>query len=156
MSAENGITTGLSEKASTVCWISCHGCKGEVGIPEDWNQNSVECPSCGERVIVSGQILYRPPSVKPVGPVVDSAQLAVTTPSLELQRKADLTLTWGVVSIVLGWTIIVPLIALCVYLETSDLAKKEQVPTPGKSMTGLILALLFGIVQGLAVISKAF
>jgi hypothetical protein len=72
-------------------------------------------------------------------------------PSVELIGEADHVLIWGIVCVLLGWTVIVPLITLDRYSSASKLAKEEGVPTPTKATIGLIIALLFGIAQVLTV-----
>jgi hypothetical protein len=59
----------------------------------------------------------------------------------------------GLSCIVLGWTMIVPFITLVIYLECSEEAGKEKIVTPGKAKFGLVLAVLFGVVQGFMIIS---
>ena len=132
-------------------WTRCNGCQGEIGIPADWARPTVACPRCGQTVQASGTILYRA-TLGPSPPPIPS----VKHPSLELVRKSDTTLFWGIASILLGWTILVPLIATCVYMETSDVAKKENVSVPVKATSGFILAIQFGITQGIVVVKGLF
>jgi hypothetical protein len=144
-------------------WIKCVGCGGEVGIPSDWSASTVECPKCGLSVQVGGGILYRPPA--PVQrpelfrrPDSDSSSpspqpVRQSSGSLYLAGKAQATLILGVMSVVLGWTFIIPFIGCAQYLDTSTQAEKENVPVPGKATAGLILCLIFGIAQTIAVIS---
>jgi hypothetical protein len=40
-------------------WIDCQGCDGEVGVPPDWNEHILNCPSCGASVQVKRTLLYR-------------------------------------------------------------------------------------------------
>ena len=143
-------------------WLKCSGCRGDIGIPSDWVQSTVDCPQCGTAAHLPGRVLYRPAADgQPTGsheprpscstPVVPpSARRA----SLELGRKADGALTCGILSVLLGWTVLVPFVGLCFYNEALTLAKNERVPVPGKATTGLILSLLFGIAQGLAVLIR--
>jgi hypothetical protein len=96
-------------------------------------------------------------SSAPASPPPSAPRLTVSTPqqsaSLELSRAADKAMIWGILSIILGWTIIVPIICLCIYAATCEQARKEHTPTPTRATVGLILALLFGIVQGLTMIA---
>ncbi len=177
LSAESVARTSPSED---YWWIECVGCGGDVGTPLDWKETSVECPECGYSVQINRRVLYRPPvrsapaqSPEPTRkdhpdrvhvplPVRTAPDVPATTTtvasaiqktqSVELGRQAERTLIWGIASIVLGWTFIVPICCFCSYSETSEVAKKERVPVPGKATTGLILSLLFGVVQGIGVI----
>lgn len=142
-------------------WIKCRGCGGEVGVPSDWEGPGVECPSCGLTVQVQGRVLYRPPASSPPN-VAAAAQPPTRTqpltsfpksPSLELGRQSDWTMVWGIVSVVLGWTVLVPILGLLCYAEASATARKDGVPVPRKAIVGLILTLLFGGVQTMALIA---
>src|SRR5262249_24825037 len=92
-------------------------------------------------------------SVQPVapGPVAPPRPVG---PSVDLERQAEKVMVMGVLSIVFGWTVLLPLFAVAQYIDTSNAAKKENLPTPSKATTGLVLALLFGSVQVLALIAK--
>ena len=74
--------------------------------------------------------------------------------SVALLRSADTAFNWGIASIVLGWTIIVPFIGFFQYIDVSKAAKKENTLVPGKATIGLALSLLFGVTQVAAVIAK--
>lgn len=142
-------------------WIKCGGCGGEIGIPPDWKGSTAECPKCGASVQVNVGILYRPPAQIQSPASTFSPPLHPTSPSqrngsIELGRLADKTMIWGIVCILLGWTMIVPVICLVVYSWTADQARKEQVLIPTRANIGLILALLFGIGQGIAVLPYLF
>src|SRR4051794_41063871 len=72
-------------------WLKCKGCSGEVGIPTDLNEPTVECPQCGQSVQVRGRVLYRPASqgeltthgpTNSVAPTSSSPSLILKTPSL--------------------------------------------------------------------------
>ena len=78
------------------------------------------------------------------------------SPSLELGRESDSTLIWGILSVVLGWTVLVPGYAILCYVYASHLAEKERVPVPRKAIVGLILALLFGAMQTIALIAHFY
>lgn len=158
MSDETNVTTALPQPESQEShrWVKCKGCGGEIGIPANWEDETVECPECREQVRVHGKVLYRKPAdqkapepafVQVVAPSIKK------TPSLELEKEADSALTFGILSIFLGWTFIVPFIGLCQYLGASSMADKEKVRVPTKATTGLILSIVFGACQGLAVIS---
>lgn len=142
-----------------VRWIKCRGCGGEVGIPPGWGEPSVDCPECGASVQVHGKVLYRPPStVQALGaplpaPVQIGALSVRKAANLELERAADKTMICGILSVALGWTVLVPLFGLCYHSEASAKAKEEGIPVPTKATVGLLLCLLFGAVQGLAVIA---
>jgi hypothetical protein len=99
-------------------------------------------------VQLGGKVLYRPAQGDPV-PVRKPAS---PTASLELNRQADWVLIFGVLSVVLGWTVLVPFFGLCCYLWAYDTAKSERVLVPSKATIGLLLSLLFGAGQGLAMI----
>ncbi|SRR6266478_1557563 len=142
-------------------WIKCAGCGGEIGIPSDWKASTVEGPKCGASVQVDRSILYRPPAQVQAPASTPSSPLQPTsspqrTGSIELGRSADKTMIWGIVCILLGWTIIVPILCLVVYSYTADQARKEQVLIPTRANVGLILALLFGIGQGIALLPYLF
>jgi hypothetical protein len=68
MSQDPTITNGAPSVPNDRCeafrWIRCEGCRGEVGIPSDWNESTVDCPECGMAVQVLGRVLYR--TVQPV------------------------------------------------------------------------------------------
>jgi DNA-directed RNA polymerase subunit RPC12/RpoP len=145
-------------------WIKCKGCGGEVGFPANWDDPGVECPSCGLTIPVHGRILYRP-VVSGLPSLAPTPQLPTTTvfpspiqrgPSLELAGMADWTLTWGILSIVLGWTVLVPLLGLIHYLGALHLAEKEKIQVPRKALVGNILSLLFGTVQTIALIAHFY
>lgn len=152
-SVTNSVPPAPGATTAEACqWIKCRGCGGEVGIPAGWPENEVECPECGLTVQIKGKVLYRPPSAPPAP--LTAPVLAPRGPSLELIRKADMPMICGILSVVLGWTFIVPIFGICGYSDTFSMAKKEQVPVPGKATVGLVLCLLFGAAQGLAVISR--
>lgn len=142
-------------------WIKCRGCGGEVGVPSDWDGPGVQCPSCGLTVQVHGKVLYRPPASSPqnVAPAAESptrTQPAVSvpkSPSLELGRKSDGAMVCGILSVVLGWTVLVPFVGIAFYSDASVMAEKERIPVPRKAVVGLILSLLFGTIQTIAMIA---
>jgi hypothetical protein len=132
--AEADLPVAKAEFIEDVRWIKCRGCKGEVGIPSDWSEQLVECPQCGLQLRVHGKVLYRP-SVEGPSPArahfLENAEKPRSrprqrVPSLELGRTADHTLILGIVSILLGWTVIIPLIGWLVYLEAAQLAKRNK------------------------------
>lgn len=47
------------------CWLACHGCNGEIGIPTDWLGPTIACPKCGAIVAMreTARVLWRPPAV---------------------------------------------------------------------------------------------
>lgn len=157
MSEETNVTSLYQPKEQeSHRWVKCRGCGGEIGIPTDWKDDTVECPECREQVRVNGKVLYRPAeeTQAPQTPLVQVIAPSIKkTPSLKLEKAADSALTWGIVCIVLGWTIIIPLLSLYQYCEVSSKADKEQLRVPTKARVGLILTLLFGICQGFAVIA---
>jgi hypothetical protein len=116
-------------------------------------------------VQVGGGILYRPAAPVQQPELFRRLVSDSSTPSpapqpvrqssggLQLAGEAQTTLILGVLSVVLGWTIIVPFLGVVSYLGASTVAEREHVPVPGKATAGLILSLLFGIAQGIAVIS---
>jgi hypothetical protein len=135
-----------SERPDSHLWVRCRGCKGEVGVPQDWQDATVECPSCREVLQVRGKILYRPPVE--AKPAAAPPQMAPARPSAEdlatINRKAEVSLVWGLLSIFLGWTFFVPLLGFCYYCDTFSLANKAKVPVPGKGFAGMLLSLLMG------------
>jgi DNA-directed RNA polymerase subunit RPC12/RpoP len=142
-------------------WIKCRGCGGEVGVPSEWDEPDVECPSCGLTVQVQGRVLYRPPVSSPQN-VAPAAELPTRTqppttfpksPSLELGGRADWAMTWGILSVALGWTVLVPLLGLHYYLLAANSAQNEGVQLPRKALVGVILSLPFGAVQTIALIA---
>jgi DNA-directed RNA polymerase subunit RPC12/RpoP len=147
--------------ADDYIWIKCRGCGGEIGVPSDWNDPGAECPSCGLIIQVHGRVLYRPPTSGSVNSALGPQSATQNpfaipvpkSPSLELGRQSDWTMIWGILSVVLGWTVMVPLIGLCPYYEASTLARKEGIPIPRRAIVGLILSLLFGTVQTIAMIA---
>jgi hypothetical protein len=129
MSHEAGGTNTASSGAHRTAsedylWISCRGCGGEVGVPSNWDDPGVACPSCGLTVQVHGRVLYRPPVSG--SPMTPSARQPPTTtvlprppqpgPGLELCGAADWAMAWGILSVLLGWTVMVPLLGLNYYL----------------------------------------
>jgi len=146
----DGVRPASSGHGEDHRWIKCTGCKGDVGIPSDWTESTADCPQCGTAVQVKGGVLYRPPVQS--NPLPAQQQPATRTPSLDLNRLADWVMVWGVLSVVLGWTFLTPFFGICVYIDASRMAKKEQVLVPSKATIGLVLCLLFGAGQGLAVI----
>src|SRR5450755_1656501 len=123
-------------------WIKCGGCDGEVGVPSDRDDAGVECPSCGLAVQVHGRVLYRPPA-SPAQGVAPTAEPPICTqlpisllksPSLQLGRKSDAAMIWGIMSVVLGWTAIVPIFGLAYYCDASTMAEKEGMPVPRKAV----------------------
>jgi hypothetical protein len=106
---------------------------------------------------VNGRLQYRAPELTP--PALATPEAVITpsankTPSLELGRDAHNVMLWGIASIVLGWTLIVPLATLGGYLDVCKTSKNEQVPIPSKATVGLVLAILFGCVQGAITIAR--
>lgn len=83
----NGLLQGPREDHH---WIRCGGCSGEVGIPLDWSENSVECPECGSAIQVTGRVLYRPAAL-PERPASSRVPASRKAPSVELGRKAEQT-----------------------------------------------------------------
>lgn len=149
----NGSPSAPKVQAEDYQWIKCKGCGGEVGIPQEWSENRVECPQCEVAIQVKGRVLYRPCNGQSVNNSTTSTVVAqARTPSLDLIRKSDKVMICGILSIVLGWTVLVPLFGICEYGDVSKMAKKEQVLIPGKAIAGLVLALLFGVVQALPLI----
>jgi hypothetical protein len=59
----------------------------------------------------------------------------------------------GLVSMLLGWTVIVPCLAWDRYNQTSEMAKRELVAVPVRASIGFAMALLFGAVQTLALVA---
>ena len=158
-SVSNGAPSASTDHCEDYQWIRCKGCKGEVGIPSDWPADTVECPQCGMAVQLwihlHGKVLYRP--AQGDAPQVQSEETATapafSSPSADLCHQAELVLMWGILSVVLGWTFIVPLTGLRVYNEAFATARKERVPVPWKATLGLGLALLFGAAQSLAALA---
>ena len=149
----HGVPSTPKDHPEDYRWIVCRGCKGEVGIPSDWTADTIDCPECGMAVRVRGCLLYRPPIQGEPRPLPKPvAVVARPTPSLELSRKAIGSMVCGILSVGLGWTVLVPLIGLFCYLSASDTAKEERVLVPWQGTVGLVLSLLFGGVQGLAMI----
>jgi hypothetical protein len=162
MNEQSNSATGVSEpnaansQSEDYRWIKCLGCAGNVGIPLDWKENTVECPHCGLSIQGRTRFLYRPAPDQ--APAISSAPASAVAssqkvPSLDLANKSQTTMLWGIASIVLGWTIVVPVLTLCLYCDTSTIAEKERLQVPGKATFGLVLALLFGVVQGFAAIA---
>jgi hypothetical protein len=140
-------------------WIRCVGCEGEIGIPATWESDTADCPQCGTQVRVNGRLQYRPPSRPTPLPVATPpatiALRAPKAPSVELQRKADGAMIFGIVCIFFGWTVLVPICSLCYFCDNvSSLARKEGVPVPVRATIGLILTLTFGAMQTLAIIIR--
>jgi len=88
------------------------------------------------------------------GPCPGRCPARSSVPSVALQGQAEKVLVGGVLSIILGWTVVVPLFTVVQYTDTANAARKENVATPGKATAGLVLALLFGSVQILTLIAK--
>jgi hypothetical protein len=148
MNTNTHISNGTGKPAESYVWLTCRGCDGDVGIPSSVQSGSVECPGCGSELKINGRVLYQPPKR-----AVAANEIQATVPSLDLVRKADRIMLLGLSCIVLGWTMIVPFITLVIYLECSEEAGKEKIVTPGKAKFGLVLAVLFGVVQGFMIIS---
>lgn len=152
-----GITENAGiEQTDSHLWVRCRGCQGEVGVPQDWQDDTVECPSCREVLQVRGKILYRPPAE--AMPAVAPPQTALTGPSAEdlatINRKAEVSLVWGLLSVFLGWTFFVPLLGFCYYCDAFSLANKAKVPVPGKGFAGMLLSLLMGGIHMTVLISR--
>ncbi len=66
-------------------WIKCPGCDGEVGVPDSYEQSTVECPKCSATVAVDPTegIQWRPS--RPV----DSPSVDATQRSEDEQDKDD-------------------------------------------------------------------
>jgi hypothetical protein len=143
-------------------WMKCRGCGGEVGVPSNWGNPAVQCPSCKLTMQVQGEVLFRPPThgianfaAAPQSATLTNSQHSLLqSPSLELGRESDWAMVWGILSVVLGWTVLVPLFGLVGYGEASTLARKEGVPIPRRAIVGLILSLLFGTVQTIALVAR--
>jgi hypothetical protein len=153
----NGASSAPKDQSEDYRWIRCRGCKGEVGIPSDWPHDTVECPQCGMAVQVwihvHGKVLYRPAQGDaPQMQSGETATLLASSPRPELSHQAELVLIWGILSVVLGWTFIVPLTGLCMYNEAFTMARTQRVLVPWKATLGLGLALLFGAAQSLAIV----
>jgi endogenous inhibitor of DNA gyrase (YacG/DUF329 family) len=57
-------------------WISCVGCGGEVGIPNDWTEPTATCPKCGAEVACQSSVIQWRPAPVPTPnepPIVESA-----------------------------------------------------------------------------------
>jgi hypothetical protein len=141
-------------------WYYCPACRGQVGVASTYREDSVLCPGCGANLHLNQPVLYRPPLARECASTLDTLQAEpkpkvydLRTPSIGLMRMAENTLAWGIASVVLGWTLIVPLLGLFLYIETRGQATKEQVELPSKASWGLACSLLFGVVQTLAMIS---
>jgi len=72
----------------------------------------------------------------------------------ELEKRAQWSFILGIGSIVFGWTFLMPLFCGAVYIDTCNVASKHNRAIPGKATVGLILAILFGGFQMLAVLKK--
>ena len=155
------------ETASDIEWITCRGCKGEIGVPFAMRERLIECPGCGMPHKLSETILFRPATPAAAAPEMTAleavawarAQIPVVgnqpaKASVALLRSADTAFNWGIASIVLGWSIIVPFIGFFQYIDVSNAAKKENTVVPGKATIGLALSLLFGVAQGVAIIAS--
>jgi hypothetical protein len=135
-------------------WLKCIGCKGEVGLPHDWDEPSVSCPRCGEVIITNPKILYRPeerpapPPVPPRPPL--SLPLQPTAAGPSLIGKADVALAWGVACMFFGWTVIVPLISVCCLLNVNSAAKAQNAAYPTRAVIATILTVTFGFIQAFA------
>jgi hypothetical protein len=158
----DGASLGIQRTAADdYIWIKCRGCRGEIGVPSDWNDPGAECPSCGLIIQVHGRMLYRPPASGQVtnAPIAQPPNTNVgsipiqSRPSLGLGQTSDGALLWGILSVVLGWTVIVPLIGFCYYWNVTEAAQSESVPVPRKAFVGVILSLLFGAAQTIAMIA---
>jgi hypothetical protein len=165
-SHENGraeqASLGVQRTASDAyIWIKCRGCGGEIGVPSNWNDPAVQCPSCKLAMQINGRVLFRPPTAgsgnfapSPQSTTQNPFAIPVPkSPSLELGQHADWAMSWGILSVVLGWTVIVPVLGIIYYLGASYLAEKEKVSVPRKALVGIILSLLFGAVQTIALIA---
>jgi ribosomal protein S27E len=143
-------------------WIKCRGCGGEIGVPSHWDNPAVQCPSCKATMQVQGGVLFRPPTPGSVNfaPAPQSTTqnpFAIPlpkSPSLELVRESDGAMFWGILSVVLGWTVFVPVCGLAYFAGASTTAQKEGIPIPRRAIVGLILSLLFGTVQTIALIAR--
>jgi hypothetical protein len=148
------------ETARNIEWITCRACKGEIGVPTALREKLIACPGCGLGIRLSDSILFRPTATLAPAPAPNPSapQSAVhrqpAKASVELLRYADVVLNWGIASIVLGWTILAPLLGLFYYLYVAEEAKKENTLVPGKATVGLALSLLFGVGQVAAMIAK--
>lgn len=146
------------------CWIGCKGCGGEVGIPADLHDEAVECPQCKTVVRTAGRILYRPAAQHPGSPVprkdsslqdsATSEKVRQAEASAKLHNASENTLICGILSVVLGWTVLVPLIAVGFYGEVREQAGVSKEPIPSKATAGLLLALLFGITQTIVMLGS--
>jgi predicted nucleic acid-binding Zn ribbon protein len=52
--ATTTVPLGVSRMATR--WISCEGCRGEVGVQETDDQPTVQCPKCGAMVSLVGEV----------------------------------------------------------------------------------------------------
>jgi hypothetical protein len=147
-------------------WVKCVGCDGEIGVPPGWEGDTADSPRCGTQVRVNGRLQYRPPNrsvaVEAAAPSARPITLTQKSPSIELQRKADAAMIFGIVCVFFGWTVLIPILSLIHFFKTKDggfanegvsaLAKKEGVPVPMKATLGLILTFVFGGMQSLSLI----
>lgn len=125
-------------------WIKCRGCGGEVGVPSDWDEPGVQCPDCELTVQVHGRVLYRPPASgrpttlsarqPPITTVLPNAPLPNL--SLELSGAADWAMAWGILSVLLGWTVIVPLLGINYYVR-SVLGERARPSCSAEGSSGL-------------------
>ncbi|HEX7446183.1 MAG TPA: hypothetical protein VF306_01485, partial [Pirellulales bacterium] len=55
---------GPADVTPYVKWLSCHSCKGEIGVPESRLALSVACPKCGAIVPIQNnfRVLWKPPA----------------------------------------------------------------------------------------------
>jgi hypothetical protein len=76
----------------------------------------------------------------------------VSSPSMDLVRHSESTFHFGILSVLLGWTILVPLIGIGVYINACQIAKQERIQTPIKATIGFAMCFLFGTVQSFSML----
>src|SRR5260370_41940449 len=90
MSPQTAVQEGMpsvpASQGEAYRWIKCEGCDGRIGIPADWNENTVICPKCESVVPVNGRVLYLPPNMA-ARHQDTAANPGTGTPSLDLIRK---------------------------------------------------------------------
>ena len=84
-------------------WIKCPQCRGEVGLPLEWAESTVECPKCATTLSTEPrpEVKWRP-SEDTAGVEVRAASTGVTHAETSLPTVPDWRRPWGIIMVCIG------------------------------------------------------
>lgn len=80
---------------TSVKWVSCPGCSGEIGVPPHWLAHTVACPKCGAIVSISDveRVLWRPPKSENAAEPPSASKSPVPQPEQKSNRGAMVSMS---------------------------------------------------------------